>query len=151
MMGENKTENLVSISVDGRILQWSIRKGFESTQLMKLKRMEQPKKPTQKKSPTKSRRKSQGHTVQASSSQGEAYISQHAPGMGFDFSSKDSNMYGTFYIRTACIIYLLYCRYLVCTEEGYIYKCSCSYNEQFLETYTGHTVRDHSQSYELWL
>ena len=31
-------------------------------------------------------------------------------------------------------------RYLVCTEEGLIHKCSCSYNEQVLETYKGHTV-----------
>lgn len=31
-------------------------------------------------------------------------------------------------------------RYLACTEEGYIHKCSCSYNEQVLETYTGHNV-----------
>ena len=31
--------------------------------------------------------------------------------------------------------------YLACTEEGYIHKCSCSYNEQVLETYTGHAVR----------
>jgi len=30
--------------------------------------------------------------------------------------------------------------YLSGTEEGYIHKCSCSYNEQFLETYTGHTA-----------
>ena len=32
------------------------------------------------------------------------------------------------------------CRYLAGTEEGYIHKCSCSYNEQYLETYSGHTV-----------
>ena len=29
--------------------------------------------------------------------------------------------------------------YLAGTEEGLIHKCSCSYNEQFLDTYTGHT------------
>ena len=31
---------------------------------------------------------------------------------------------------------------MVCTEEGYIHKCSYSYNDQVLETYTGHTVRE---------
>lgn len=30
--------------------------------------------------------------------------------------------------------------YLAGTEEGYIHKCSYSYNEQFLETYKAHTV-----------
>ena len=43
------------------------------------------------------------------------------------------------------ILYVIFScnyRYLVCTEEGYIHKCSCSYNEQVLETYTGHTVRE---------
>jgi len=29
--------------------------------------------------------------------------------------------------------------YLAGTEEGLIHKCSCSYNEQFLDTYPGHT------------
>lgn len=32
-------------------------------------------------------------------------------------------------------------RYLAGTEEGHIHKCSCSYNEQYLENYHGHTVR----------
>lgn len=26
------------------------------------------------------------------------------------------------------------------TEEGHIHKCSCSYNEQYLDTYKGHKV-----------
>ena len=30
--------------------------------------------------------------------------------------------------------------YLAGTEEGHIHKCSCSYNEQYLESYFGHTV-----------
>ena len=33
-------------------------------------------------------------------------------------------------------------RYLAGTEEGHIHKCSCSYNEQYLESYHGHTVRN---------
>uniref|UniRef100_A0A8B9Q440 Dynein axonemal intermediate chain 4 n=1 Tax=Apteryx owenii TaxID=8824 RepID=A0A8B9Q440_APTOW len=40
--------------------------------------------------------------------------------MCFDFYPKDTNLY------------------LAGTEEGLIHKCSCSYNEQFLETYRGH-------------
>ncbi|XP_018418587.1 PREDICTED: WD repeat-containing protein 78 [Nanorana parkeri] len=51
---------------------------------------------------------------------GEALISRQAPGMCFDFLPVDSNIY------------------LAGTEEGHIHKCSCSYNEQFLDTYKAH-------------
>ncbi|XP_031641524.1 WD repeat-containing protein 78-like [Oncorhynchus kisutch] len=50
----------------------------------------------------------------------EALISRQAPGLCFDFHPTDSNIY------------------LAGTEEGHIHKCSCSYNEQFLETYIAH-------------
>uniref|UniRef100_A0A4W3J4J1 Dynein axonemal intermediate chain 4 n=1 Tax=Callorhinchus milii TaxID=7868 RepID=A0A4W3J4J1_CALMI len=50
----------------------------------------------------------------------EALISRQAPGMCFDFNPNDTNIY------------------LAGTEEGYIHRCSCSYNEQFLETYGLH-------------
>ncbi|NXY44910.1 WDR78 protein, partial [Ceuthmochares aereus] len=50
----------------------------------------------------------------------EAPISQQAAGMCFDFHPKDTNVY------------------LVGTEEGHIHKCSCSCDEQFLQTYRGH-------------
>ncbi|XP_069837503.1 dynein axonemal intermediate chain 4 isoform X2 [Dendropsophus ebraccatus] len=50
----------------------------------------------------------------------EAFISRQAPGMCFDFLLTDSNIY------------------LAGTEEGHIHKCSCSYNEQFLDTYRAH-------------
>lgn len=82
LVGE-KSEVLVSISVDGRVLQWSIRKGFESLQLMKLKRVVEPK--GEKKAPGKPKQ------AQVDSGQGGALISQHSPGMGFDFWSNDSN------------------------------------------------------------
>ncbi|CAI9596006.1 unnamed protein product, partial [Staurois parvus] len=51
---------------------------------------------------------------------GEAFISRQAPGMCFDFLPADCNIY------------------LAGTEEGHIHKCSCSYNEQFLDTYKAH-------------
>ena len=94
-LGESKSENLISISTDGHVLQWSIHKGFESAQLMNLKRMltnkQQAKKAKSKPivNPTVPK-----HAVSAKPQMGggEAYISQHAPGMGFDFWPKDSNM-----------------------------------------------------------
>ncbi|XP_069127668.1 dynein axonemal intermediate chain 4-like isoform X3 [Argopecten irradians] len=99
--GEDRTEVLVSISTDGRVTQWSIRKGFESYDLMRLKRM-----------PTRMGGKKE--------KKGEAFISRHAGGLCFDFNSRDSNIY------------------LAGTEDGHIHKCSCSYNEQYLDSYTGH-------------
>ncbi|KAJ8305685.1 hypothetical protein KUTeg_016230 [Tegillarca granosa] len=70
--GEDRAEVLVSISTDGRVTQWSIRKGFESYDLMKLKRI-----------PTRMGGKKE--------KKGEAFISRHAGGMCFDFNTRDSN------------------------------------------------------------
>ncbi|XP_065069887.1 dynein axonemal intermediate chain 4-like isoform X2 [Rhopilema esculentum] len=107
--GEDKGgEVLVSGSADGRITQWSIRKGFEFQDLMKLKKMNVAKQAG--KSPTKGDGK-----------KGDALISRYVAAMCFDFHPDDGNLY------------------IAGSEEGNIYKCSCSYNEQFLETYTGHT------------
>uniref|UniRef100_A0A8C5T0V9 Dynein axonemal intermediate chain 4 n=1 Tax=Laticauda laticaudata TaxID=8630 RepID=A0A8C5T0V9_LATLA len=100
--GEDKGEILVSISADGRITKWFVRKGLSCTDLMKLKRT------TAEKKKSGAERKS------------EALISRQAPGLCFDFHPKDTNIY------------------MAGTEEGYIHKCSCSYNEQYLETYRGH-------------
>ena len=94
-MGEDKAELLVSVSADGQVLQWTIRKGLEAAQLMKLKRMAAPK--VSDKKPVKAKhgssRAKAAATVSMQMDAGEAYLSQHAPGMGFDFSPKDSNMY----------------------------------------------------------
>lgn len=51
---------------------------------------------------------------------GEAFISRRSSGMSFDFSRRDERMY------------------IAGTEDGHIYKCSTSYSEQYLETYSGH-------------
>ena len=44
----------------------------------------------------------------------------------------------TVLLECYCICYS--CSYLAATEDGLIHKCSCSYNEQYLDTYEGHTV-----------
>ena len=111
-MEDDRNEVLVSIGVDGRVLQWSIRKGFDSLQLLRLKRMLQPKltdkkahaskaKPGRQPNPQPVQRgqKQQGAQKQqrggpGSGQQGsaEAFISQHAPGMSFEYWGCDSNM-----------------------------------------------------------
>ncbi|KAM4872178.1 LOW QUALITY PROTEIN: dynein axonemal intermediate chain 4 [Thomomys bottae] len=100
--GDDKREILVSISADGRICKWVIRKGLDCHDLMRLKRTIVVKKGGEKEK------------------KGEALISRQAPGMCFSFHPKDTNIY------------------LAGTEEGLIHKCSCSYNEQYLDTYRGH-------------
>lgn len=102
-IGEERDEILISISADGRVTKWSIRKGFESADLMKLKRT------------NVARQSKEG------GKKSDALISRFAPGFCFDVHPNDPNVY------------------LAGTEEGHIHKCSCSYNEQFLESYHGHT------------
>ncbi|XP_071117198.1 dynein axonemal intermediate chain 4-like [Haliotis cracherodii] len=101
--GDERSEVIVSISTDGRVTQWSIRKGFENYDLMRLKRVT-----TRIGGKTREKK-------------GEAFISRQAGGLCFDFHSRETNIY------------------LAGTEEGHIHKCSCSYNEQYLESYSGHT------------
>ncbi|KAM5256416.1 LOW QUALITY PROTEIN: dynein axonemal intermediate chain 4 [Ctenodactylus gundi] len=102
--GDDKREFLVSISADGRICKWVIRKGLDCHDMMRLRRTTSG---SSKKGTDKEKK-------------GEALISRQAPGMCFAFHPKDTNIY------------------LAGTEEGHIHKCSCSYNEQFLDTYKGH-------------
>ncbi|KAG5850652.1 WD repeat-containing protein 78 [Anguilla anguilla] len=102
VMGEDKGEALISVSADGRLCKWFMRKGLECIDMMKLKRTDKSKKAEEKEG------------------KGEVLISRQAPGLCFDFHAEDTIIY------------------LVGTEEGYIHKCSCSYNEQYLETYRGH-------------
>lgn len=102
--GEERDEILISISADGRVTKWSIRKGFECTDLMKLKRINVTEK-----------------SKQGGGKKSDALISRFSAGFCFDVHPNDSNMY------------------LAGTEEGHIHKCSCSYNEQYLESYLGHT------------
>ncbi|XP_068809577.1 dynein axonemal intermediate chain 4 isoform X2 [Struthio camelus] len=75
--GDDKGEILISISADGRITKWLIRKGLGCSDLMKIKRTESEKK---KLTGEKERRS-------------EALISRQAPGMCFDFHPKDTIFY----------------------------------------------------------
>ncbi|KAJ3072554.1 WD repeat-containing protein 78 [Podochytrium sp. JEL0797] len=113
---QSKAESLVSISTDGRVCQWQIKKGFEHSDLMVLKRVT----------------KQAPETGGASSSRGDgashgshakpvAMISRQAGGLCFDFNPNDRNIY------------------VLGTEDGHIHRCSVSYNEQYLQTQFGHT------------
>jgi len=105
--GPDRDEALVSISTDGRVTQWSLKKGLEYIDLMKLKRVAR-----------KTTVAAGTSTVNAA--QTEAFISRRGSGTCFDFSTKDGSIYVTG------------------TEDGMLHKCSCSYSEQYLESYYGH-------------
>jgi len=213
-MGEDKSEVLVSIGADGRLTQWSIRKGFDSVSLMRLKRVIQPAPVSDKKTSmmnATSTRSKHSQQQQQQSHSGEAIITTYSPGLSFDFYSEDTNMYAclicimilVFNQQAACLISLNFfgfnrrviksplilrrvyanllfcivimdcikavsilqfiysnrtfmfcqvvvtvlleyfdnsCSYLAATEDGLVHKCSCSYNEQYLDSYEGHTV-----------
>ncbi|PAA71629.1 hypothetical protein BOX15_Mlig012776g3 [Macrostomum lignano] len=103
---EETQEVLVSASSDGRVIQWSIRKGFEFKELMKLKRVT-----TVLPGPSQKQKQQKA----------DALISRQASGSSMAFNPNDKNVY------------------LVGTEDGNLHKCSCSYNEQYLESYFGHS------------
>ena len=96
--GESRTEVLVSIAVDGRVLQWSIRKGFDSSQLIRLKRMAVPRPVDKKIHQNKSNnRVTQKHKMKQPDRNAlvnparDTLLSQHAPGMGFTFCPFDTS------------------------------------------------------------
>ena len=105
--GAEKGEILVSISSDGRVTKWDMKKGLENTDLMKLKRVA---------APSKGGQKSEG-----GGGGSEGIISRRASGMCVAFHIRDHNIY------------------LAGTEDGHIHKCSCSYSEQHLESFFGHS------------
>ncbi|KAH9589566.1 WD repeat-containing protein 78, partial [Schistosoma haematobium] len=104
-LAENLQEVLVSVSNDGRVTQWFIRKGFESADLMVLKQSY-----------------SNVLTPMNTSQRNEALISRTAFATSMAFNKRELNIY------------------VVGTENGPIYKCSYSYNEQYLDTYIAHSA-----------
>lgn len=99
--GSDRGENVVSISSDGRVTEWSMKKGLSYSDLMTLKRLANP--------------------LLGSDSRADGVISRQASGHCIDFAKNDPSVY------------------FVGTEDGLIHKCSVSYNEQYLQTYLGHT------------
>ncbi|KAL2916982.1 hypothetical protein HK105_203414 [Polyrhizophydium stewartii] len=124
VMGDehSRGETLVSVSTDGRVTQWIVRKGLEFNDLMTLKRL------TKQKAAPAAASSSGSGTGSASGSganggangKSTSFIARQTGGLCFDFNPKDSNIY------------------LVGTEDGHIHKCSCSYNEQYLSTFYAH-------------
>ncbi|KAG7387022.1 WD repeat-containing protein 78 [Phytophthora pseudosyringae] len=106
-------ESVVSVSADGRVAEWSLKKGLSYSDLMTLKRAPNP--------------LLGGAGTAATGTNGigggnDGVISRQASGRSLAFASQgDPSVY------------------FVGTEDGLVHKCSVSYNEQYLHTYIGHT------------
>ncbi|GFR43755.1 hypothetical protein Agub_g4867 [Astrephomene gubernaculifera] len=120
--GPERDEPLVSISTDGRVTQWSIAKGLEFSDLMKLKRMARRGAGGAGSSAAAATAKdgTSAKAAAAVAEQQDAFISRLTSGMAFDFSARDERIY------------------VAATEDGWLHKCSTSYSEQYLESYRGH-------------
>ncbi|KAG3114599.1 hypothetical protein PI124_g6690 [Phytophthora idaei] len=107
------SESVVSVSADGRVVEWSLKKGLSYSDLMTLKRAPNP--------------LLGGPGTAAAGTNGvgggtDGVISRQASGRSLAFASQgDPSVY------------------YVGTEDGLVHKCSVSYNEQYLQTYIGHT------------
>jgi WD40 repeat protein len=99
---------LISVSGDGRVIEWTIKKGLEFTELMQLKRETNP------------NQKDVFAGVETDKKGAMTFI--NTGGLGIDFPKSDKVM-----------------NYFVATEDCTIHKCSVSYSEQTLSTYSGHT------------
>ncbi|KAF6261369.1 hypothetical protein COO60DRAFT_1625359 [Scenedesmus sp. NREL 46B-D3] len=141
--GPEREEQLVSISTDGKVKAWTIAKGLEHTTLITLKRA------SKRLTSAGGSGAAAGVAAAAAAAGGgavglpagsgakaaatvaalrsgvacggrDALISRNTGGMSFDFSGTDSRIF------------------LAGTEDGHIHKCSTSYSEQYLESYSGH-------------
>jgi len=106
----SKGEVLVSVAGDGRVIEWSIKKGLEFNQLMQLKRQANP---TQKESAVIPA------GIDEERKTGMTFI--NTGGLSIDFPVNET------------------ANYYAATEDGTVNQCSVSYSERSLYTYTGHT------------
>lgn len=90
----SEMEVLVSISSDGRVTQWMIRKGFESTDYLKLKRIggNGPSTRSNAAAATAQQSKSGKEKLEPRETKGDGLISRHAGGLCFDIWDQDKSM-----------------------------------------------------------
>lgn len=105
---KEREETLVSISGDGRIIEWSLRKGLELTELYQLKRETNP-----------------NHNDVYAGADVEkktgAMSFINTGGLSIDFPDDGQGI-----------------NYFTATEDCTILKCQTSYSEQYMEMYHGH-------------
>ena len=105
---ENKAEALISISGDGRIVEWSMKKGLEYTDLKQLKRETNP-----------NQKDVYAGAINEQKAGGMTFI--NTGGLSIDFPVNDTGN-----------------NYFVATEDCSVHKCSTSFSEKYQNNYYGH-------------
>lgn len=107
----DKNEMIVSISSDGRVKEWSLKKGLEVTDLMRMKKnLSYPDKTL---SPFAKYEKPKENSK-------ESLVFRDANGLSFDFPKNDTTIY------------------YISLEECTLHRCRISYKDQYTDTYYGH-------------
>ena len=105
---ENKAEALISISGDGRIVEWSMKKGLEYSDLKQLKRETNP-----------NQKDVYAGAISEQKAGGMTFI--NTGGLSIDFPVNDTGN-----------------NYFVATEDCSVHKCSTSFSERYSNNYYGH-------------
>ncbi len=105
----DKNEMIVSISSDGKVKEWSLKKGLEVSDLMRMKKNisfpDKTMSPFAKHSPMIAK---------------ESLVFRDANGLSFDFPKNDTTIY------------------YISLEECTMHRCRISYKDQYTDTYYGH-------------
>ena len=106
---DSKGEFLISISGDGRIIEWSMRKGLEMTELKQLKRETNPNQPNVY---------AGAELVQKN--EGITFLPTGGLSIDFPAAHEQGN------------------NYFVATEDCSVHKCSTTFSERYSHGYFGH-------------
>lgn len=114
----DKNEIIITTSSDGKIKEWSLKKGLEVTDLLKMKKStsfpEKQLNPFVKYLPTNKGQGGKDKDIK------ETLIFRDANGLSFDFPKNDTTVY------------------YVALEECTVHKCRISYKDQYIDNYYGH-------------
>ena len=118
---EQGTENIISISTDGKVLEWTTQKGLQFEPLMVLKRARSAPEPGAAGKPPADGKQADKSVDALSATGSEGLLSRTASGLTFDFPTSDLS------------------QYIVGTEDGLLARCSVGYSEQYLDVVKAHS------------
>ena len=115
----DKNEIIITTSSDGKIKEWSLKKGLEVTDLLKMKKSTSF--PMKQLNPfAKYLKKDRTINSKDNKEIKETLIFRDANGLSFDFPKNDTTVY------------------YVALEECTVHKCRISYKDQYIDNYYGH-------------
>ena len=114
----DKNEIIITTSSDGKIKEWSLKKGLEVTDLLKMKKSTSF--PMKQLNPFAKYLKKDRTSTKDNKEIKETLIFRDANGLSFDFPKNDTTVY------------------YVALEECTVHKCRISYKDQYIDNYYGH-------------